>query len=237
MQDLLDIHTHTLASGHAYSSPREMVAAARRKKLALYGMSEHTTLMPGTCHDFYFANLKVIRPEDDGIELLMGAELNIIDYGGSTDLMQFYLKNLDYAIASLHNPCIPPGTAEENTTALIGAMRNPKVCILGHPDNPAYPVDLERLVRAAKENRILLECNNSSYSLNSSRSGSREIGVQMLDLCRKHGVPVILGSDAHIDLDVGNHDNCMEVLAAADFPDSLVVNYDIDFFKSFLPKK
>lgn len=237
MQDLLDIHTHTLASGHAYSSPREMISAARGKKLALFGMSEHSTLLPGTCHDFYFANLKVIRPEDGDPDLLLGAELNIIDYGGSTDLMQFYLKNLHYAIASLHNPCIPPGTAEENTTALIGAMRNPKVCILGHPDNPGYPVDMERLVKAAKEHRILLECNNSSYNPDSSRSGSREVALRMLSLCKTYDVPVIMGSDAHIDLDVGNHDNCLEVLAAADFPDRLVVNYDLDFFHSFLPKK
>lgn len=235
MQDLLDIHTHSIASGHAYSSPREMITAARKKGLSLYGMSEHATLMPGTCHDFYFANCKVIRPDANDIELLFGAELNIIDYGGSTDLMQFYLKNLDYAIASLHTPCIPPGTAEENTTALIGAMRNPKVCILGHPDNPIYPVDMERLVKAAKEQHILIECNNSSYQPHSSRSGSREIAVEMLSRCKQYDVPIIMGSDAHYDLDVGNHANCLEVLAAADFPDRLVVNYDLDFFKSFLP--
>ncbi len=74
MKDLLDVHMHTLASGHAYSTPREMVAAGRRKGLQLIGMSEHAPHMPGTCNEFYFCNFKVIRPEKPGIEIIMGAE-------------------------------------------------------------------------------------------------------------------------------------------------------------------
>ena len=76
MKDLLDVHMHTLASGHAYSTPREMVAAGRHAGLALIGMSEHGPQMRGSCHEFYFCNFRVIRPEKPGIEIIMGAELN-----------------------------------------------------------------------------------------------------------------------------------------------------------------
>ena len=33
MRDILDVHTHTLASGHAYNTMREMAKAASEKGL------------------------------------------------------------------------------------------------------------------------------------------------------------------------------------------------------------
>ena len=54
----LDVHTHTVASGHAFSSLQEMAQAAAEKGLAVYGCSEHAPSMPGTCHEFYFTNFK-----------------------------------------------------------------------------------------------------------------------------------------------------------------------------------
>ena len=41
MIDLLDLHTHTIASGHAYNTLYEMAQAAADKGLSLYGCSEH----------------------------------------------------------------------------------------------------------------------------------------------------------------------------------------------------
>ena len=38
---LLDMHTHTLASGHAYGTIREMAQAAAENGLKLLGISEH----------------------------------------------------------------------------------------------------------------------------------------------------------------------------------------------------
>ena len=48
MTDIIDLHTHTLASMHAYSTIREMAAAAKEKGLALLGISDHAPAMPGT---------------------------------------------------------------------------------------------------------------------------------------------------------------------------------------------
>ena len=143
MKDVLDVHVHTTASGHAYSTLGEVITAAKRKNLELVGIADHAPLMPGATHNFYYLNFSVIRREVAGIKIVMGAELNIIDYSGSTDLPAQILKRIDYAIASLHNPCIEPGNLAENTSAIIGAMRNPHVVIIGHPDNPKYPVDFE----------------------------------------------------------------------------------------------
>ena len=43
----LDVHTHTIASGHAFSSLQEMVRAAADKGLKLLGITEHTPGIPG----------------------------------------------------------------------------------------------------------------------------------------------------------------------------------------------
>ena len=83
MTDLIDLHTHTLASGHAYNTLMEMIRAAADKGLALYGCADHAPSMPGTLGSFYFQNFKVIPRNLYGIQILMGAELNILDASGS----------------------------------------------------------------------------------------------------------------------------------------------------------
>lgn len=234
MKDLLDVHTHTIASVHAYSTIREMITAAKEKGLELIGIADHAPSMPGAFHEFYFCNFKVIRPEAYGIDVVMGVELNILDYTGSIDLKEHLLSRLDYAIASLHDPCIRPGTREQNTAALIGAMRHPKVKIIGHPDNPLYPVDFDQLAQAACQHHVLLEINNSSYTPGGSRTGSRELAGQLLAACKKHGTTVILGSDAHIDLDVGNHTYSQQMIAQYAFPEELVINSNPQKFRQWI---
>ena len=135
MDYLLDVHTHTIASGHAYNTIMEMAKAGFDKGLKLLGITEHAPMMPGTCHAMYFHNLKVVPRTMCGIELMLGAELNILDYDGHIDLDTRVLKQLDLKIASLHSVCIQPGTRKENTQAVLGAVHNPLVDIIGHPDD------------------------------------------------------------------------------------------------------
>ena len=57
MTDLIDLHTHTLASGHAYNTLMEMIRAAADKGLALYGCADHAPSMPGTLPESVLARL------------------------------------------------------------------------------------------------------------------------------------------------------------------------------------
>lgn len=230
MKDVLDVHIHTTASGHAYSTFREVIDAAKKKNLELVGIADHAPSVPGAIHDFHFVNFKVIPRDAYGIKIAMGAELNIIDYSGSTDLAARMLKRLDFAIASLHRECIETGSVAENTAALIGAMRNPHVVIIGHPDNPQFPADLDAVARAAADTGVLLEVNNSSYLPGGHRIGSADNAKLMLAACKKYGTKIIMGSDAHIELDVGNHELSRQVLAENNFPEELVVNTSVDKF-------
>ncbi len=54
---LLDAHTHTVASGHAYSSLQEMAKAASDMGLEVLGITEHGPSVPGTCPTLYFKNM------------------------------------------------------------------------------------------------------------------------------------------------------------------------------------
>ena len=236
MIDLLDLHTHSLASGHAYNSLYEMACSASKKGLSLYGCSEHAPAMPGSCHTFYFTNYRVVPRTLYNIPILLGTELNIIDFQGNVDLDEHILNRVDYAIASLHTPCIDTtGTMADYTRAYLACIKNPLIHIIGHPDDGRFPVDYDTLAAAAKEHHTLLEINNSSLSPFSVRPGARENYKKLLKRCAHYKTPVIINSDAHCEVDVGNHRYAHELLASLDFPEELIVNSSLERTAEFIP--
>ena len=70
---IADTHAHTIVSGHAYSTIREMASAAKRRGIQVQALTEHAPKMPGTCGLYYFQNLDVIPREMDGVRMLFGA--------------------------------------------------------------------------------------------------------------------------------------------------------------------
>ena len=224
MNYLLDLHTHTIASGHAYSTIKEMTQAAAEKGIKLLGITEHAMAMPGTCHVFYFQNMKVIPREQFGVELMFGSELNVVDYDGNVDMDEHTMKRLDYAVASFHPPCVTPGSMAENTRSACKVMENPHVLILGHPDDGRFSMNYEEIVRTAKATGTLIELNNSSLNPQGFRKNAFENDKIILGLCMKHDVPIVVNSDAHIDVDVGNHIFAQKVLAEVGFPEELILN-------------
>ena len=231
MRELIDLHTHTISSGHAYSTIKENIDSGSYRGLRYLGISDHAPNMPGGPHVFHFHNLRIVPKMVNGVITLIGSEVNIIDYDGRVDLSDEDLESLDYAIVSLHMPCIKPGTVEENTNAVIKAMDRPKVKIIGHLDDDRYPVDYEKVVLKAKEKNILLELNNSSLKPNGFRKGALENDTKMLKLCMKHNVKIIFGSDAHICYDVANFENCKKLVEDLNFPVELIVNYNEEDIK------
>lgn len=235
IHDILDLHTHTIMSGHAYNTMQGMIRSASEKGVQLLGITEHAPRIPGACHPFYFINFKVVPREQFGVKLMLGCELNIIDYEGHIDLEPRYLAGLDYGIASIHEPCYDSGTVAQNTAAYLGAMKHPAVHIIGHPDDGRFPIDYETLVCAAKEHHVLLEVNSSSLHPECHRLNARENYITMLELCRKHKVSIIMDSDAHADADVGNHTRARALLEEIGFPEELVVNTSIEKAAEYIP--
>lgn len=234
MKYVLDAHTHTIASGHAYSTLMENVDYAASAGLKLIGITDHGPAMAGGTKPAYFLNFNVIPREIKGVKIKMGAELNILDYDGRVDLDKFYLERMDYAIASLHPPCIPFGTLEENTNAILRAMENPYIKILGHPGDPRYPIDCEAIVNKSEETGTLIEINNSSLIPNGFRKGSEAYITEILKLCLKKQLPIILASDAHFCTHIGDFGYALKLLEEIGFPDELVVNTSLEMLEKYI---
>ena len=95
MEILADLHTHSIASGHAYSTIQEMVMFAKIKNIKILAITEHGYSMPDACHENYYYNLASIPREIYGVHLLLGCEANILDYSGHIDLCDAAASQLD----------------------------------------------------------------------------------------------------------------------------------------------
>lgn len=230
----LDVHTHTIASGHAFSSLQEMVHEAANRGLEILGITEHAPGIPGTCDPIYFRNLHVIPREMYGVKLLLGAELNILDKTGTLDLDENYYRILDLRIAGIHSLCWEGGTREENTAGMINAIRNPWVQIISHPGDGTADLDFEPIVLAAGESRTLLEINNSSLIPSRGKVHARANNIEILRLSRKYDIPVILGSDAHISFSIADYRYLWELLDETRFPEELIMNAHPDEFLAYI---
>lgn len=237
MKYVLDTHTHTISSGHAYNTLLENLKEASENGVELVAVTDHGPNMPGGPHIFYFSNLRVLPNEIYGVKLLKGCEANIIDFEGNLDIPVKIQAKLDIIIASLHEVCIDKGSREENTKALIGAMSNPYVDIIGHCGNPYFPIYEEEVVKAAKGKNVLIEINNSSLAPNGSRKGSVETCTKVAKLCKEYKVKVIIGSDAHFCYQIGKFESAHKMLMEVGMPEELIMNTNTSKVLSYLRNK
>ena len=95
-------------------------------------------------------------------------------------------------------------------------------------------MDYREIVLAAGEYHTLIELNNASLTEGGARVNARPLDLELLELCAQYDVPIVMGSDAHIDLAVGNHDKAVSLLTEISFPKHLIVNQDVDYLKKYV---
>lgn len=230
MKYQLDVHVHTVSSGHAYSTVMDYVREAKLKGLPMMGLSDHGPAMPGASNVFHIGNQIVIPETVEGVRILKGVEANVIDFDGAIDIHQRYLEKLDYVIASIHDVCITPGSELENTKMMIATMKNqPLVDIIGHAGNPKVMIDLKEFVLAAGEHNKIIEINNSSFT-NMSRNGSKERCEKIAAYAKEFGVKVIAGSDSHFHTALGVLDIAQKTIESAGITDDFVMNISPERF-------
>lgn len=230
---ILDIHTHSIAGGHAYGTIREMAQAASERGLAVLGISEHAPGIPGTVHPIHYTNLTVIPRTLYGVHILHGSEINVQN-DGTLSLEQRYIDFLDYAIIGMHGICYQNEGADKNTENVISCMKNKKVFFVSHPDDGNLPLDYELLVKGAKEHHVALEVNNSSIVKKAKRLNCIENYRTMLALCMEYGVPVLVSSDAHDPSWVGEFSLAKELLEQIGFDETLILNTDTKKLTDFI---
>jgi putative hydrolase len=234
MKIAIDTHTHSVASGHAYSTIEELAKGARKRGLKGFVLTDHGPGMPGGAHPYHFGNLRILPTHLHGVRFYRGAEVNIMAADGSIDLDEKIARRLDFVMAGFHEICFEPRDRKGNTEALLATLANPLVDAISHPGNPAFPIDIEAVVVRAAELGKALEVNDSSFRV---RAGSTENCLALARACVIHGCSMVCGSDAHYWEDVGRLDTAQSHLRKVDAPASLVVNSTVQGFETFLIRR
>lgn len=235
MQLAADLHVHSVASGHAYSTILEIAQAAGKRGLAIIAITDHGPAMPGGPHLYHFGNLRVVPGELFGVRIFKGVEANVIDHEGGLDVPEHYLRALEVVSAGLHTICTPEGTEAQYTEAIIGAMNNPLVDFIVHPGNPEFLGDPKEIVRASRELGVPLEINNSS--LVSSRKGSKPHCQVIARLAAEEGCPLIIGSDSHFADSVGRFDEALELCRQAGVREEQIINTTAEKTLAYLAER
>lgn len=230
---IADVHTHSILSGHAFGTVRELAAEAAARNLQILGVTEHGPGIPGTCNPIYFRNIVDAPRNLYGVEMLFGSETNVLN-SGKVDLDEKHLKCLDYAIAGIHGLCYDDVGIARNTDNVVSCMAIPKVKFISHPDANNYPLDYKALVQGAKEYGCALELNNSSLRKPWLRPGCVENYQIMLPLCMEYGVPIIVNTDSHDPSQVGDFTLARAMLEELGFDENLILNNEADKLKAFL---
>ncbi|MBU1565987.1 MAG: phosphatase [Proteobacteria bacterium] len=231
----VDSHTHTIASGHAYSSLGENVAAAAGRGIKLLAITEHGPAMPGSPHIWFFKNMRVIPRIMNGIGILRGIEANIINKKGELDIDDSLHPHLDIVLASLHEPVIEPSTRSIHTDAVIKAMSSGKIDVFAHGGNPIFPIEVDEVAKAARAYNVLVEINNSSFT--TSRPGSDKNCASLAEAVGRHEAKLTFGSDAHIACNVGRFVECIAFVERIGFPSERILSTCCHRFITFLQEK
>lgn len=234
MNFVADTHTHTVASGHAYSTIQENARYASSIGIKILNMSDHGPAMDGAPIRYHFSNLRVVPELLYGVRVIKGVELNIINYDGEVDLPEKELRRLELVMAGFHDSCIEPASVEEHTNAAVKVLANPYIDILVHPGNPVFGIDVERVVKAAKDYNKLIEINNQSFLV---REGSEKNCREIALMCKKYGVRITTGSDAHICFDVGKFNNVDRLLEEIEMPEELVMTTSEEKINNYLTER
>lgn len=230
---IADLHTHSILSGHAFGTVRELAFEAAARNIKILGVTEHGPGIPGTCDPIYFRNFIDAPRNLYGVEMLYGSETNVLN-SGEVDLDQRHLNYLDYAIAGIHGLCYEDVGIVKNTDNVIRCMENPKVKFISHPDENNFPLDYKALVEGAKQYHTALEVNNSSLRKPKLRPGCVENYEKMLPLCMEYGVNIIVNTDSHDPSQVGDFTLAMVLLERLEMNENLILNNDAEKLKAFL---
>ncbi len=230
----VDLHMHTVASTHAYSTLHDYIAAAQSRGIKLFAITDHGPDMADAPHYWHFMNMRVWPRVVDGIGILRGIEANIKNTDGEIDCTGPMLDALDLIVAGFHEPVFPPRDKESHTQAMIAAMAAGDVHIISHPGNPKFPVDIPAIARAAAKYQVALELNNSSFT--HSRKGSGPNCRAIAEAVRDAGGWLALGSDSHSAFTLGDFTECRKILDEVNFPEERILNVSprrlLDFLES-----
>ncbi len=192
-----DLHMHTKESDGLMCA-EEMADAAIKLGYEYIAITDHTeslTVAHGLNEAARRRQLEAIdalNANFKGFRILKSAEVDILE-DGRLDMSDSLLREMDLTVCSIHTRFDLP--RDKQTERILRAMDNPYFTILGHPtgrlinDREPYAVDIEKIVRAAKERGAFLEINSQP-----DRLDLHDIHARMASA---EGVLLSISTDAH----------------------------------------
>jgi len=192
-----DLHMHTTATD-GKNTLEEMAAAAQARGLEYIAITDHSQRvsmaggLDATRLRQQWREIDRLNAEIEGIVLLKGIEVDILERGG-LDLPDDVLSEADWVVASLHYGQKQP--RDQITRRMLGAVENRYVSAIGHPTGRlinrrrAYDVDLDAVLRAARDHGKMMELNSNPARL--------DLDDVACAAARDYGVPIVISSDAH----------------------------------------
>jgi putative hydrolase len=211
----------------------ENIGACSRLGLEGLAVTDHGPAMPGAPNQLYFANLRSLPRQVNGIHVLRGIETNIVSYSGELDLPDWILKRLDVCIASFHDIVLQPRARKEHTEAWLSVIVNPLVDILGHTGRGDYDFDLDAVIPACRQHNKLIEINRHSLDF----EGNHDSCIEIARACKTYGTGIVVSSDAHYSGHVGQVGPALQLLDELDFPPALVFNRTYGQFAQYLKER
>lgn len=224
MQPMIaDLHTHTAATTHAYHTVDEMAAAAKTCGYRALALTDHGPAMPDAPHSWHFTNFSALHRVVNGVVMLYGAEVNVMDTKGGLDLPDRLLRTMDWVVASIHSPCVPGLlTRREADRLWLAVAENPYVDCIGHSEQAHYQYDYDLVTRAFARHNKVVELNGNSFNVR--RDGIPNMRA-LLRACLKNGCRIALDSDAHSTRQLAEGLQSLYALVdELDFPAELIVN-------------
>jgi DNA polymerase (family 10) len=192
-----DLQMHTTASD-GNNSIEEMAEAARElgyEYIALTDHSKAVTVANGLDEKRTLAQIKKIRAAEKragGIRLLASSEVDILK-DGALDLDDEVLAQLDLVVCSVHSYMNLDRSAM--TERMLAAIENPYTQIIAHPTGrlllrrDAFEYDMEKILDAAKQHGVAMECNSYPDRL--------DLKDTHLRMAKERGVKIVISTDAH----------------------------------------
>ncbi len=193
-----DLHVHSKYSDGSHDL-QELVDAAGKRGYEYIAITDHSKglgIARGMSIEKILEQNKKIKAMNQrlkGFKLLSGIEMDIKS-DGTMDYPDEVLKKLDIVIAAIHSGFRQ--SREQLTKRLISAMKNPYVSIIAHPtgrligERDAYEVDMEQVLKIAKETGTAMEIN--AYPL---RLDLNDVYIKK---AKEMGVPLSIGTDTHV---------------------------------------
>ncbi|MCC8191955.1 MAG: PHP domain-containing protein [Ruminococcus sp.] len=226
MKIIADLHTHTVASTHAYSTVRENCEIAAERGLSIIAMTDHAPLMADGPHEWHAENQQVLPQKIKGIYALRGIEADIMNADGELDIKPRILDTLQWVVASFHSSVYPTATDDEHLQAIENVCKNPLVDMFGHLTITDHMFDYTEGAKLLARYDKIAEVNESSIKAGRS---TRKNAIGFFKACKKENVRISLDSDAHYCESIGELSICREIVKEVGYPEELIINTDFDY--------